>query len=129
MKRHSIVTLLCIAAMAPAAWAGTKGVYSVYVSTTGKYAEGAIGSARNSADAYQQLGCGLTAYSAGTPSGYCYARDASGVSAMCNTSDPGLVAQIQSVSTDGYLRFNWDASGYCTSIFHSKFSSTETKVP
>jgi hypothetical protein len=128
MKRSTIAAMLFIAAAAPAAWAGEKGVHNVNVNTTSRYAEGSLGTTRNSSDTVQLLGCWVNTSSTGTLSGYCAARNASGVTGNCTTSAPELIAQMRALSGDTYIRFFWDTSGYCTSLFSSNFSTFEPKA-
>jgi hypothetical protein len=102
--------------------AGTKGTYSVSVSTTAF--SGSLGSARNSADTSQQIGC--WSYSSG--SGYCYGKDSTGATASCSTSDAAMLTAIKSVKGDSYIRVNY-SSGACTNVFVSNFSSFAPKAP
>jgi hypothetical protein len=129
MKHKIAAAVLVVAAAAPAAWAGYKQVNTVYVDTTNRSGEGALGSVRNSADTTQLVGCWISASNTGSLTGYCYARNASGVSGNCTTSSPELISQIRTISGDTYIRFYWDTAGTCTSIFVSNFSSFEPKSP
>lgn len=103
-------------------FAGTKGTYNVYVGTT--YFDGSLGSARNSADTNQQIGC--WSYSSG--SGYCYGKDSAGTTASCSTSDAAMLTSIESIKGDSYIRVNY-SSGACTNVFVSNFSSFAPKAP
>lgn len=103
-------------------FAGTKGTYNVSVSATSF--SGSLGSARNSADTSQQIGC--WAYSSGN--GFCYGKDSSGATASCATSDAAMLASIKSVKGDSYVRVNY-SSGACTNVFVSNFSSFAPKAP
>lgn len=103
-------------------FAGTKGTYNVYVGTTSFY--GSLGSARNSADTNQQIGC--WSYSSG--SGFCYGKDSTGAAASCSTSDAAMLTSIKSVKGDSYIRVNY-SSGACTNVLVSNFSSFAPKAP
>ncbi|MFY0527049.1 hypothetical protein ACN28I_29215 [Archangium gephyra] len=129
MKRTTVAALLFIAAAAPAAWAGTQEVANVVVLTSMRLAEGSLGSARNSPDSQQMLGCRIVVNSYGAPTGYCAARNASGVSGNCTTTDPEHIAQIRSISDDSFIAFSWNTSGTCTSFHISNFSTFAPKAP
>jgi hypothetical protein len=103
-------------------FAGTKGTYNVSVSSTSF--NGSLGSARNSADANQQIGC--WSYSSG--SGFCYGKDSTGTTASCSTSDAAMLTAIKSIKGDSYIRVNY-SSGACTNVFVSNFSSFAPKAP
>jgi hypothetical protein len=103
-------------------FAGTKGTYNVSVSTTAF--SGSLGSARNSVDTNQQIGC--WSYSSGN--GFCYGKDSTGATASCSTSDAAMLTAIKSVKGDSYIRVNY-SSGACTNVFVSNFSSFAPKAP
>jgi len=117
-----IASLALSFALTSNGFAGTKGTYNVYVGTTSFY--GALGTARNSVDANQQIGC--WSYSSG--SGYCYGKNSAGTSASCSTSDAAMLTSIKSIKGDSYIRVNF-SSGACTNVFVSNFSSFEPKQP
>lgn len=103
-------------------FAGTKSTSNVYVGTTSF--SGSLGTARNSADTNQQIGC--WSYTPGT--GFCYGKNSTGTSASCTTSDAAMLTAIKSMKGDSYIRVNF-SSGACTSVFISNFSSFEPKQP
>ncbi len=103
-------------------FAGTKGTYNVSIGATSF--SGSLGSARNSADVNQQIGC--WSYSSG--SGYCYGKDSVGATASCSTSDAAMLTSIKSIKGDSYIRVNY-SSGACTNVFVSNFSSFAPKAP
>jgi hypothetical protein len=109
------------------AFAGERLILPVVVDTVGRKAEGAIGSARNSADTVQYLGCSVSATTVGT-SIQCVARNAAGTQVQCNSSSPNLITAALSIQTDDYLRFDWDATGTCTAITLHKYSFYEPKA-
>lgn len=74
-----------------AAWAGAKVVAPVVVDLPSRSARGSLGSARNSADATQYIGCQVGAEAgAAPPAGYCSARNAASTQVECVTSDANL---------------------------------------
>jgi hypothetical protein len=123
MKAVVAVTVLAGAG----AFAGERLILPVVIDTVNRKAEGAIGSARNSADTVQYLGCSVSATTTGT-SIQCVARNAAGTQVQCNTSSPNLINAALSIQTDNYLRFDWDATGACTAITLHKYSFYEPKA-
>jgi hypothetical protein len=105
-----------IGSFAVKAHAGFRAESPIYVSVASRYFYGALGSARNTGDSVQYLGCNVNSYSAGASTVYCYARDANNVSASCTSTAAELVQQGRAVGPDKYISVSWDANGYCTSI-------------
>ncbi|WP_148273261.1 hypothetical protein [Stigmatella aurantiaca] len=100
------------------ALAGAKYARPVYVSTSssGGYAYGSLGSARNSTDANQYIGCTTSTGSSGEQIMNCFARTGGGISASCTSSASALVNAARSVTADAYIDFRWDGSGACTQL-------------
>lgn len=113
------------------AWSGYKSNHPVQVDAKARFASGSLGSARNSADDQQYIGCYLYAFSTMTsPVGVCVANPASGDSGSCYFQDkPDFVALVQSLASDSWMYFQWDESGACTGIQVDKFSQYEPKQP
>ncbi|HTJ42276.1 MAG TPA: hypothetical protein VL463_09300 [Kofleriaceae bacterium] len=107
---------------AATASAGVRGSWSVVIGSG--WAGGALGTAHNSADSMQYLEIQTRKSSASL-----YARDATGKSAMCTTTDPALVANARAVNSDSYVMFYWDGAGACTEILIETASQTEPKAP
>jgi hypothetical protein len=105
--------------------AGHKYTFPVYVNYTYSFAEGSLGSARNSADSQQEIECNVQ--SGGW--GYCYARDASGNFANCYANTEAHFAAIRAINGDSGVFFNWDSYGYCGTIIVYQGSSREPKQP
>jgi hypothetical protein len=88
-------------------------------------AYGFLGSARNSVDGTQQLGCfsrGNTATCSGT--------NAAGTSFSCSTSSASQLAAIHSLNSDAYLLIGWDnATGVCEFVYARNMSYTPPKLP
>jgi hypothetical protein len=94
-----------------AALAGFRSAQQVLIFDAGRFANGDLGYVSNTADTTQYIGCESLG-----GSGYCYAKDPTGLSRSCSTSDPNLLAVIRSLNGDSYLIFWWDTSSHCTSI-------------
>jgi hypothetical protein len=109
------------------AHAGYRGTYAVTINLTSHVASGSLGSARNSADALEYIGCAIYGYP-GSISAQCAAYDANANYAYCTASDPALVEAARSVSGDSWLQFQWDQTTQeCTGIVVRNQSSFEPK--
>ena len=86
---------------------------------------GFLGTARNSPDNVQQLGC----FSSGG-SATCSGTTAAGQSFSCSTSSATQLAAIHSMTSDSYLLFGWDnATGMCEFVYVRNMSYTPAKRP
>ena|SRR5688572_11733229 len=113
MKRTVLLLLL---AMSATTLAGSKSEYPVYVDTTWRTAEGSIGTARNSADNVQQIGCRQNAYEASATVS-CWARSANGVYVSCYNSTSETMRQaVANITSDAYVYFAYNTSGVCTVV-------------
>ena len=118
------VVLVSSVVLAGEARAGRKTSSPVVVGTS--YAYGALGSARNSADSVQFIGCSTWA-TATSQSGLCQARDSASHNLSCTTSEPNLLAEIRSMAGDSFVYFTVNASGECTLIQVNHSSELEPK--
>ncbi|MCP3143010.1 hypothetical protein [Pyxidicoccus xibeiensis] len=126
MKLAKLAMVLPLLALAPAvAQAGGKCTSPVTVDATNRWARGALGSARNSTDAIQNIYC--TVYSWGYA--FCSARDSASVTGSCGTSDPVYVNMLQAMTSDSYVYFGWDAAGTCTNLIVQNSSCLDPKGP
>jgi len=122
-------TMIAGVLVATTAWAGYRASSPVGVSTTSRFATGALGSARNSADSTQYIGCSLYSTSTSEVRAYCYAVDSAGTAGNCVTSDPHLVQIAAAVNGESYIMFQWDAAGNCIAIQRSELSFFPPKLP
>ncbi|GMU00483.1 hypothetical protein KH5H1_46030 [Corallococcus caeni] len=113
----------------PVAYAGSKVTFPVVISTASRYAYGAMGTARNSADAIQNIYCRTFADVTAGESVRCFANSSASVYVSCVSYSPVLIRSAQSASDSAYLYFSWDASGVCQSIDVLKGSQLEPKAP
>jgi len=92
--------------------AGLRVSYPVTVNTTSRTAYGALGTARNSSDNLQRIGCYVFRFS---NDGYawCDATNSAGTSVACTTNQPGHLIAIESVKGDSFLYFTWQLDGDC----------------
>src|SRR5262245_42780705 len=122
MKNAAVIVglVLCLAMfLAPGtrASAGFKQPWDVTIDAVNRTAMGALGTARNSADTKQALGCGVH-YDAvnGKNNVNCNAADAAGNTAQCATQQAELIQIALGINGDSFLEFDWDRSGTCTNI-------------
>jgi hypothetical protein len=98
------------------ALAGHKVNSPVIVDLADRSAQGSLGSARNSTDTFQHIGCEVTSATWGHQV-TCAARDAAGVTASCvNLVDDGMRDTVRAMNGDSYLVFRLDEIGQCTQI-------------
>ncbi len=128
MKRFAAV-IISLAVLAGPVSAGRKETWKVVVDTPNKVAYGSLGSARNSSDSVQSIGCSVfydTANSRNQVS--CQATTAAGVTAQCGSQDPNLVQVALAIHSNSYVQFRWNA-GECTTIFVSNTSALAPAAP
>src|SRR5688572_31813526 len=101
------VVSLCVAG---GAFAGLRVEREVIV--TENHAEGSLGSARNSANTHEYIGCWSAGW-AGTQHTWCEAVGADGTWGACVSYDPDIAAAAQATSGDSWLSFSWNEDGSC----------------
>jgi hypothetical protein len=127
MKKLFLTLGACAALAAPAV-AGEKSPGSVIIHPSLNMAQGAVGSARNSGDKTQRLGCTVI-----TGLGWfrvdCEAVDADGNTAHCeNLYDDGMRQAALSINGDSYIVFTWDRDGGCEMLEVRQNSRYEPKA-
>jgi len=113
---------------APAS-AGQRADDFVSINTIYRVASGALGSARNSSDGMQFIGCGVYAYATSQAYVSCAAYDAKGRYASCVSTSPELVKAGQTIGSDSDITFSWDAAGSCAQLNVFNGSNTPPKAP
>ncbi|MFP2895983.1 hypothetical protein [Corallococcus sp. 4LFB] len=113
----------------PVAYAGSKTTFNLNVNATSRYAEGSMGSARNSADAIQRIYCRTFADATYGESMRCFATNAANVTVTCGSSSLTLVRSVQAAGDESYVAFSWDANGVCQTFDVLKGSHLEPKAP
>ncbi|RKH57233.1 hypothetical protein [Corallococcus llansteffanensis] len=121
------VALVLLAA--PVVYAGSKTTFNLIINTTSRYAEGSMGSTRNTADAVQRIYCRSDADATGAETMRCFATNLAGVTVTCNSSSPVLIRSLQAAGDESYVSFSWDASGICQSFDVLKGSHLAPKDP
>jgi len=103
---------LVLAAMAATAVAGQKYTHPVTFDANKPFVFGSVGDARNSADAFQYIGCVLNG-----ATGFCYATDSAGVGHSCSTTDPDMLSNIRAINGYSSIAFKWNpTNGLCTLV-------------
>ena len=98
-------------------WAGDRDtVQTVVLSTTGMYASGALGATYLSSNNIEYIGCDLEIWSGGSPQLVCYAQNSAQQYGSCFSTDPNFLLVAQKLAPDSYVSFQWNSSGYCTSL-------------
>ena len=128
-KNFRLPAALALAALAGSVFAGARYSYPVSVDTTSRVAWGSMGTARNSADAVQYIGCSVTTYSSGGSYGICEGRNAANSARACTTTNADMLAAIRMVSEASFIFFTWDASNNCTMVSVVNWSYVEPMAP
>lgn len=130
--RTSITTgiLALSACLGASAWAGFKANGQVTIYKPARIVDGVPGSARNSADSTQFIGCKVyVPFLGARPEALCLARDTAGNYATCFTDDPAQISVISSIQGDTAIRFIYNDVGGCTHISVERISYYEPKAP
>lgn len=110
MKRIGLLIGAAGLLVAATAFAGSKSWYQVTFGSN--YAYGTVPGAYFASDTTQLIGCNSYAYASGSSSGSCYAYTSSGAFKQCITSNPAMLAVIQSVGPMSYVYFRLAADNY-----------------
>ncbi len=102
-----------------ATYAGMAVTNEVSINFTTSSASGSVRDARDSADAWQFIGCRVTGSS--TPSVSCQAYNAALETAACSSTQPGHVAAAQSINELSKITFSW-SGGSCSSLGSNNYS-------
>jgi hypothetical protein len=129
MKKTERLVLFGIVAMSSPSLAGLRIDEPVVVNMAIREALGSIGSARNSADSVQFIGCSIEADSSTDPMIACFATDEIGTSVLCTSSSPKLVAAVQAITSLSFIDFQWDSDGNCTFVYVDSASFNPPRAP
>ena len=81
-----------------------------------KFTTGIVRSARYSADTKQHIGYTTYKSTNGVMGGTCVGADSNSLYNSCYTTDPQMIAVMQSVGPISYVTFDYDANGACTNV-------------
>ena len=127
MKTLAAIVIV-VTAIAAEAQAGARRSFAVRVDSVSRFALGDLGTARNSSDPYQVIGCAVAANAGGEPQTVnCEAVDSTNVREWCHTYDPELAAVARAIGSDSYVYFTWDSAHTCTRIYVSNLSQWQPK--
>lgn len=117
--------------VAGGASAGAKIAYPVTIAINqngvAMSAKGAMGTARNSANTKEYIGCTVQAKPASVR---CWAVDANGKGASCTSTDPAIIQAALGVIAESNLFFTIAADATtCSGLWVSTFSYHEPKQP
>jgi hypothetical protein len=128
MLKSWAVVVIVVGTMAGLAQAGSRSGAPVQIFATSAW--GGLGSARNSGDPNQAIGCTVTSYANGSPTVYCSAWSSTNANASCSSTNASLVAAAQHLPSDGRLYFSFDPStAVCQAIQITTSSMFEPKQP
>jgi hypothetical protein len=123
----SVLAIATLVSVAPLAHAGFKANLNVTADPVSRFANGAMGSVRNSADNVQMMYCYAT--HATSAAAFCVARDVVGTTVSCFTTDPNKVALVSAMTSYSYVFFTFDTSGTCTQLLVENASYYPPMVP
>jgi hypothetical protein len=129
MKKIQRLFLFGIVAMSSPSPAGLRFDDPVVVNLTSGEAYGSIGTARNSADNVQYIGCSIEAGSNTDPIAACFAADATGTSILCTSSSPRIVGVVQAITSLSFIDFQWDSNFNCTFLYLINSSVSPPRAP
>ena len=124
-----LLALTALALSMPQASAGERKSNPVTIAQYGSTidASGSLGSARNSADGYQYIGCAVESQPVnGAPFVTCAARDAANRYVTCWSSDQTMVNTARAISSTSFVDFYMESTtGVCGSLRVSNDSTVE----
>jgi hypothetical protein len=110
--------------------AGVKSEGNVTINTfaTYRYGAGALGTARASADANQQIGCRVEATTGGNFA-RCIARTSAGAYLECTTGSAAIVQAAAAIGPATRIYFTENLNGTCTGLHTQNESNWKPMVP
>jgi hypothetical protein len=123
-----IMSALCLAVTVAEAGHKVDTEVSVFHFPNYSRANGAVGSARASADGDQFIGCALQADEA-TIHVSCSARSAPGKRFWCTSYAASIIQAAASIGPSSYLHIVADAGGKCTGLWVNNSSEYRPMVP
>lgn len=114
--KGALLTLVSMLVFSDSLLAGEKLSYPVNINLTTREASGDLSTARSGSiyDAKSKLQCTVNSENSVT----CQATNSSGTTASCMKyqAPQAMVNAVMNLESDGYLYFQWDASGTCTYV-------------
>ncbi|MDC3961262.1 hypothetical protein [Polyangium jinanense] len=127
----AVAGILAMGAVTTKALAGLKVSVPVTVNLASGTASGSIGTARNTANAIEWIGCGISYTTGGGPLVTCQATNTTGTSLSCvaDTTDAWMLDAVESMPSEAFISFHRNAGGRCDSIEWRNHSYFEPKLP
>jgi hypothetical protein len=118
MKMQHMLSAIALSLVASVAWAGFTQPVPVEIDFTNRWARGDMSTARNSANPFEYIGCGVRNFAGGSNFAFCQAGlgEATGQYLTCFTYDPLLIDAIKAIGDFSYVQFDWDADFNCTHV-------------
>jgi hypothetical protein len=118
MKMQHMLSAITLSLVTSVAWAGLARPVPVEIDFTARFARGDMSTARNSANPFEFIGCGVRNRNGGPNFAFCQAGigEAEGQYLTCYTFDPLLIDAIKSIGDFSYIQFDWDVDFNCTHI-------------
>jgi hypothetical protein len=110
---------LALASQSLPAWAGTIANSQVsigYDGSTPVNAEGTLTGARYSADGVQYIRCDVVQVNHYAPDVTCAARDLTGRTVFCASTDPRFADAVKGMTDSSYISFTFTSDGICTDM-------------
>jgi hypothetical protein len=85
-------------------------------------AKGALRAVRSSSDTVQYIGCSRYAYSTGSTSIVCQAKNAAGALKSCSTSNDQMLRVAETLNPAAYLMFAVNPDGSCNRVITTLYS-------
>jgi hypothetical protein len=137
-----IATAIGLLTASKPADAGLVQSFPVVIDTVNRVAQGSLGSARNSSDSVQYIGCWNTlngyednngSIPPGDPNYHLVVQQGGGCYAVNSANQPVSCAlvpgEMPPMASDSLIAFSWDANGNCTGLQVWTYSNTSPKQP
>ena len=121
MKMKQVLSIAALTMVGTVASAGFVQPAPVQIDFTNRIAFGDMYTARNSANAFEYIGCGVRYSPAGLIFAFCQAAlgEAPEQQITCFTDNETMAQAIRSIADFSFIQFAWDADGNCTRIGNS----------
>lgn len=115
-KLIGAAVLVALGTVATWATAGASYYANVAVDPATRMASGTFLTARRSAGNQEAIQCNVRGFSSGSSSVECWARDPDGDYMICSSSNEAIVKAAAAVVSYGYMWFQANAAGTCTTL-------------
>jgi hypothetical protein len=123
-----VIGVLCLGAVAAEAGRKEEAAVTIGSSSSERWARGAMGSARASANAVDEIGCAVWGNTRWLQVS-CWAQSVAGGSFFCATTEPRIVQAAAGIGSASYISVASDLDDNCTSLYVSNRSKYKPMVP